>query len=98
MNQHYTEQPLQKLRARLGACKIGLSPPPPSVLYSLVTLSFKCDTSFVVLIVLFFGSDFVLFEPYVHFHIFNSVRVTEWPPIGEWLLTRLTMCFLGIST
>ena len=26
---------------------------------------------------------FVLFEPYVRFHIFSSVRVTEWPPIGE---------------
>ena len=26
---------------------------------------------------------FVLFEPYVRFHIFSSVWVTEWPPIGE---------------
>ena len=25
----------------------------------------------------------VLFEPYVRFHIFSSVRVAEWPPIGE---------------
>ena len=24
----------------------------------------------------------MLFEPYVRFHIFSSVRVTEWPPIG----------------
>ena len=40
----------------------------------------------------------MLFEPYVRFHIFSSVRVTEWPPIGEQLLTRLTNCFLGIST
>ena len=40
----------------------------------------------------------MLFEPYVHFHIFSSVQVTEWPPIGEKLLTRLTMCFLGIRT
>ena len=31
-------------------------------------------------------------------HIFSSVRVTEWPPIGELLLTRLTICFLGISS
>ena len=23
----------------------------------------------------------MLFEPYVRFHIFSSVRVTEWPPI-----------------
>ena len=28
-------------------------------------------------------STFVLFEPYVRFHIFSSVLVTEWPPIGE---------------
>ena len=28
-------------------------------------------------------SNFVLFEPYVRFHIFSSVRVTEWPPIGK---------------
>ena len=27
----------------------------------------------------------MLFEPYVRFHIFSSVRVTEWPPIGETL-------------
>ena len=40
----------------------------------------------------------MLFEPYVRFHIFISVRVTGWPPIGEWLLTRRTMCFLGIRT
>ena len=40
----------------------------------------------------------MLFEPYVRFHIFCSVRVTEWPPIVEWLLIRLTICFLGIST
>ena len=24
----------------------------------------------------------MLFEPYVRFHIFSSVRVTEWPAIG----------------
>ena len=36
----------------------------------------------------------MLFEPYVRFHIFSSVRVTEWPPAGEKLLTRLTICFL----
>ena len=40
----------------------------------------------------------MLFEPYVRFHIFSSVRVTEWPPIGEELLTRLTTYFHGIST
>ena len=34
----------------------------------------------------------MLFEPYVRFHDFSSVRVTEWPP------NRLTICFLGMST
>ena len=24
----------------------------------------------------------MLFEPYVRIHIFSSVRVTDWPPIG----------------
>ena len=38
----------------------------------------------------------MLLEPYVRFHIFSSVRVTEWPPIGKQLLTRLKVCFLGI--
>ena len=40
----------------------------------------------------------MLFEPYVRFHIFSSVRVTEWQPVGQYLLTRLTICVLGIST
>ena len=31
----------------------------------------------------FWSRIFVLFEPYVRFHIFSSVRVTEWPPIRE---------------
>ena len=41
-------------------------------------------------------SIFTLFEPDVCFHILvKPVRVTEWSPIGEKLLTRLTICFLG---
>ena len=40
----------------------------------------------------------MLFEPYVRFHNFYEVRVFQWPPIGEKLLTRLTICFLVIST
>ena len=38
----------------------------------------------MVLIVLCFGVEFLccLSEPYVRFHIFSSVRVTERPPIG----------------
>ena len=38
----------------------------------------------MVLIVLCLGvCNFVLFAPYVRFHIFSIVLVTEWPPIGE---------------
>ena len=42
----------------------------------------------------------MLFEPYmyVRFHIFSSVRVTDWPSIGEKLLTWLMICLLGIRT
>ena len=29
---------------------------------------------------------FLLFEPYVRFHIFIYVRVTDWSPIGKYLL------------
>ena len=35
---------------------------------------------------------------FVYFHISSSVRVTEWPPVWNELLTRLTIYFLGIST
>ena len=42
----------------------------------------------------------MLFEPYVRVHIFSTARVTEWPPIGEYLLTRLifppSVCRVGI--
>ena len=37
-----------------------------------------CSNCFV-----FWSRIFVLFEPYIRFLIFSSVRVTEWPPIGE---------------
>ena len=40
---------------------------------------FCCGSSCFV----FWSRIFVLFEPHVRFHIFSSVRVTEWPPIGE---------------
>ena len=45
--------------------------------FQMSSRSFQSDTSVVVLIVLCFGVDFVLFEPYVRFHIFRSVRVSE---------------------
>ena len=40
----------------------------------------------------------MLFAPYVRFLIFISVRVTEWPPAGKELLTRLTICSQSIRT
>ena len=43
------------------------------------SISFQGDTSVVVLVVLCFGVEFLC----LRFHIFSSVRVTEWPPIGE---------------
>ena len=39
----------------------------------------KGETFVVVLFVLCFRVDFVPFEPYVRFHTFSSVRVSEWP-------------------
>ena len=42
--------------------------------------------------------SFVLLAPYVCFHIFSYVKVTEWQPIGKKLLIRLTICFHCIST
>ena len=47
-------EPLQKLRVRLGTCKIDLSP--PEILYY---WSFQCDTSVMVLIVLCLGVNFL---------------------------------------
>ena len=40
---------------------------------------FCCGANYFV----FWSRLFVLFEPYVRFHIFSSVGVTEWQPIGE---------------
>ena len=47
--------------------------------FQMSSRSFQGDTSCFV----FWSRIFVLFEPYVRFHIFSSVRVTEWPPIRE---------------
>ena len=63
-------EPLQKLRVRLGTCKIDLSL--PVILYY---WSFQGDTSVVVLFVLFLGVFFcVLFAPYVFYHILVKFR------------------------
>ena len=35
----------------------------------------------MVQFVFVFGSNFLLFEPYVDLHIFIEVWVTEWPPV-----------------
>ena len=37
-------------------------------------------------------------EPYVCSYYFSSVSVAEWPPLGKWLLTRMTICSLCISS
>ena len=39
----------------------------------------------------------VLLAPYVRFHIFNSVKVTEWPPIGKIAAHSANDMFHGIS-
>ena len=53
----------------------------------------------VVLFVLCLGVlfIFVLLAPYVCFHIFNQVKVTEWPPIGKIAAHSAYDMFHGIS-
>ena len=41
---------------------------------------------------------FVLLAPYVCFHIFNKVKVTEWPPIRKIAAHSAYDMFHGIST
>ena len=41
---------------------------------------------------------FVLLAPYVCFHIFSYVKVTEWPPIGKIAAHSAYNMFHGIST
>ena len=40
---------------------------------------------------------FVLLAPYVCFHIFSWVKVTEWPPIGKIAAHSAYDMFHGIS-
>ena len=41
----------------------------------------------------------MLGEPYVRFRILSSVRVTDWPPIGEFIAAHSAYdMFLGIRT
>ena len=64
---------------KLWSCKTGLSP----------SVIFVTDRSKAILLWWFFlfyvsvFKIFVLLAPYVCFHIFSSVWVTEWPPIGK---------------
>ena len=44
-----------------------------------------------------FLNCFVLLAPYVCFHIFNQVKVTEWPPIGKIAAHSAYDMFHGIS-
>ena len=41
---------------------------------------------------------FVLLAPYVCFHIFSQVKITEWPPIGKIAAHSAYDMFHGIST
>ena len=65
---------LQKLRVRLGTCKIYLTPPPPppptTTPVMLHYCPFKDDIPVVILIVQCLDVAFLQFETYVHFHIF----------------------------
>ena len=69
----------QKMRVRLGACKNQFKSPSNYILLTVPRRYFCCGSNCFV----FWSRVFVLFEPYVRFHIFSSVRVTEWLPIGE---------------
>ena len=66
-------EPLQKMRVRLGPCKTGLSPPPPPSNFILLVVPrrYFCfgSNGFV-----FWSRMFVLFEPYVRFHILVQFR------------------------
>ena len=44
-----------------------------------------------------FKNLFVLLAPYVCFHIFSWVKVTEWPPIGKIAAHSAYDMFHGIS-
>ena len=43
-----------------------------------------------------FKNFFVLLAPYVCFHIFSYVKVTEWPPIGKIAAHSAYDCFMVI--
>ena len=72
---------------------------------------FKPASNFVLLIVpsryfcggyicfmSWFLKHFVLLAPYVCFHIFSHVKVTEWPPIGKIAAHSAYEVFPDIST
>ena len=78
------------MSVRLGPTLYNRFKPPWVISYN---WSFQGDTPVVVLFVLCFGVDFVLFEPYVRFHSFSSGNLV----VAYWLLTWLTICFLSNS-
>ena len=70
--------------------------PPPSP-----SIKFMTDRSMAVVLLRFFVAFFavsvsVTFNLMFVNIIFSSVWVTEWPPFGKELLTRLTICSLCI--
>ena len=79
---------------RLGACKTGLSPPVTVLL--IVPRRYFCGGSFCFMSCCL--NFFVLLAPYVCFHSFSEVKVTEWPPIGKIAAHSAYDMFHGIST
>ena len=60
-------EPLQKMRVRLGACKIDLNPLPCNFILPIVPRRYFCCGCICFM---FWSRIFVLFEPYLRFHIF----------------------------
>ena len=62
----------------------------------IVPRRYFCGGSFLFYVLVF--NFFVLLAPYVCFHIFSLVKVTEWPPIGKIAAHSAYDMFHGIST
>ena len=99
-------EPLQKLRVRLWPCKKVQVGKDQGKAQSYLILNIKTgliplfqgDTSVVVLIILYLCAAFLSFAPCVRFRKFRWVGVTVRPPIEKYLLPRLTVFSLSIST
>ena len=72
-------------------------------MFLIVPRRYFCGGSFCLFYVLVFIFYFffffgVLLAPYVCFHSFISVKVTEWPPIGKIAAHSAYDMFHGINT